>query len=105
VCFLLSHTQACGHRYRLVEEGAQVFGLGMCFQYNPELTLQQLQPYKSPCVGSPLTDKNNAYSAYGVCAAGMGLDVQVILIIAGGMIMSELLILLTQLRLLTVKFG
>lgn len=56
-----------------------VYGVGICYNYDPSLALKAKSPYTSPCVGESLVDTvyKSVSLEYGVCQAGMGLDAKV----------------------------
>ena len=55
-----------------------MYGLGVCYFYDSDLTLQDTDNAKMPCAGESLVDNSNSITGeYGLCAAGMGLDAAV----------------------------
>ncbi|XP_067929469.1 integrin alpha-PS1-like [Watersipora subatra] len=66
---------ACGHRYKIVEESVNVYGLGVCYYYNSDLTLTSEDNSQLPCSGENLVggQLNSVTGEFGLCAAGMGL--------------------------------
>jgi len=57
-----------------------VFGIGICYNYKADLSLEDIEEdqAKAPCAGLPLVDGDNSVAGeYGVCAAGAGLATQV----------------------------